>query len=189
MRDDVAADLSKSAEAFAGIVWPAIREAIGGGELIPVESVTSTGFAAKLDQIAGIDAWVIQQDAHMFGLASRVQWPDGRPGWPYKTFTIRMSRPTGSVTEFAKRKQQIATDGSLYPRWTCHAYVAEGALVTAAFALTKHVIKAVEMNIGRERTVYDGVKFWAVPWAALWTAGCKSLCVVDANGVHRQEAA
>lgn len=184
VRAEVAADMTESARDFDRIVWPSIKAAVGGGELIPVESVSASGFAAKLDQIAGIDAWIVQRDMHMFGLASRVQW-----NVAYKTFTIRMRRPNGATTEYEKRKAQIATSGSVYPKWTCQAYVKGGALLTAAMATTKDVIAAVSLGIGYERTAYDGVKFWVVPWADLWNAGCRSLHVLDADGLHSRGAA
>lgn len=174
--------MDRSARAFQTVVWPMVGGLLGGGELVPVESVTADQFAAQLDQIAGIDAWIVQRDTYMFGLASRVQWVDRDP---FNTFTVRMRRPNGVPTEYEKRKAQIATSGALYPKWMCHAYLAEAdsSLLTAAVALTDDVIKAVDLQIGRMRTVReDGVQFWEVKWRELWGAGCRSLRYVGPNG-------
>lgn len=185
MRREVAADLGASARDFEAVVWPRVSGAFGGGELIPVESVTADQFAAKLDRIAGIDAWIVQGGTYMFGLGSRVQWVDAGAA-PFNTFTVRMRRPNGVPTEYKKRKEQIATSGALYPKWTCQAYLSKASseFLTAAVAATEDVIGAVEMGVGYERTAYDSVKFWVIPWGALWRGGCESLSVVDHNGVH-----
>lgn len=172
--------MSESANAFNEIVWPVIHSAVGGGELVPVESVTSSGFASTLDQVAGVDAWIVQQDRHVFGLASRVQWDQ-----PYKTFTVRTRRPNGVATEFEKRYAQIATPGSLYPRWTCQAYVdkTKRVLLCAAIVLTEDLINAVVGKVGYQRSAYDGVQFWVAPWSDLWLASCASLWIRDLDGL------
>ena len=186
MRREVAADLSNSARDFKDVVWPRISDAVGGGDLIPVESVTVDQFAAELDRIAGIDAWIVQRGTYMLGVGSRVQWV-ATGAVPFNTFTVRMRRPNGVPTEYEKRKAQIATSGALYPKWTCQAYLekAESGFLTAAVAATDDVIGAVDLGIGYKRTAYDGVQFWVVPWGDLWRSGCGSLSVVDRNGVHR----
>lgn len=163
-----------------------VSSLLGGGELVPVESVTANQFAAQLDQIAGIDAWIVQKDSYMFGLGSRVQWVKR----PFNTFTVRMRRPNGVPTEYEKRKAQIATSGALYPKWMCHAYLAEAnsCFLTAAVALTEDVIDAVDRKVGRKRTAYDGVEFWEVKWREMWQGGCKSLRYVGPEGVWPQQA-
>src|SRR5690606_6164676 len=88
VRAEVARDLSRSAAAFRDIVWPEIKQWCRGGEIIPVESVTESGFASALDQLAGIDAWQAVEDIGMRGIASRVQWV----AKPYRSFTIRETR-------------------------------------------------------------------------------------------------
>lgn len=181
--------MEPSAKAFKALVWPTIAPEIGGGELVPVESVTADDFKAMLDMIAGIDAWVVQQDRHIFGLASRVQAmrPEWNNGLPWNTFTIRTQRPSGEPTEYQKREEQISTAGSLYPRWTCQAYTnAEmTGLLTAAVALTQDVIAAVRLGKGYDQRAYSGEKFRVIPWGDLWKAGCRSLVVITREGVHR----
>jgi hypothetical protein len=154
--------------------------------LIPVESVTVNQFAAQLDQIAGIDAWVIQRGTYMYGLASRVQWIKTEQGKrPYNTFSVRMSRPNGVPTEYQKRKAQIATSGALYPKWTCQAYLADSdsSFLTAGVAMTEHVIEAVDRGIGRMQPAPKGVLFWAVPWKGMQAAGCPSVRYTLSRGV------
>ena len=90
-------DLNDSAFEFHRVVWPAIRDLCGGGELIPVESVTETGFARQLDVAAGIDAWQLHTSEGLRGLASRVQWVSGSA---WNTFTIRRQRDSGTATEY-----------------------------------------------------------------------------------------
>ncbi len=125
MRNEVAKDLSRSAKAFLEIVWPVIRDSVGGGELVPVESVTAEGFTKELDQLAGIDAWqIIRADGIMRGIASRVQWVKSNP---YNSFTIRKSRTSGAITEYEKRllamkKRRL---GALFPGVTVQAYLEE----------------------------------------------------------------
>jgi hypothetical protein len=182
VRREVADDMHNSACGFKTVVWPRVNVLLGGGELVPVESVTADQFARQLDQIAGIDAWIVQGGTYMFGLASRVQWVSRGP---FNTFTVRMRRPNGVPTEYEKRKAQIATSGALYPKWTCQAFLAkaDSEFLTAAIASTDDVIRAVGMRIGRPGTAPDGVQFWIVPWGDLVRAGCRSLRYVGPKGV------
>ncbi|WP_233867220.1 hypothetical protein [Paraburkholderia adhaesiva] len=124
MTPDVAHDLSRSARVFSAVVWPIVAPACGGGELVPVEAVSGTDLAWRLDALAGIDAWQTREDGAMRGIASRVQWmrPDQTP---WDTFTIRFERASGSATEFAKRLYAIGhpEQGWLYPALTVQAYV------------------------------------------------------------------
>ena len=69
--------LSNSASDFVNIVWPSISsaEGIGGGQIIPVEAVSSNEFASELDVLAGVDAWqIVENNKGVRGIASRVQW-------------------------------------------------------------------------------------------------------------------
>lgn len=118
MRQDVAQDLSESAENFKQVVWPRIKDDIGGGYIEPVESVMNEGMTKELDILAGIDAWQVINKKGIRGIASRVQY-----GRAWDTFTIRYSRPSGAKTEYQKRVDQL-TDGSfLLPEYTIQAYL------------------------------------------------------------------
>jgi hypothetical protein len=162
MSNDWQADMSESSRYFCDLVWPVIRAAVGGGDMVPVESVQSTEFTRTLDIVAGIDAWIVQGH-HIFGIASRIQYDTS-----WETFTIRMSRPNNSVVEYQKRRDQIATPGSLFPRWTVQAYVDRSGpkLLAAGAVLTEHVIQAVTDQIGYMQMTYNA-EFWVVPWDKL----------------------
>jgi len=118
MNSDVAAALTKSAAAFRDIVWPSIAADLGGGDLVPVESVASAAFAKDLDVLAGVDAWQVVKLSGMRPLASRVQAGWGR----INTFTIRYSLRSGARTEIDKRIDAIR-DGFLFPAITVQAYL------------------------------------------------------------------
>lgn len=118
MRPDVAAALVKSSATFRDLVWPIVSTACGGGELVPVETVTEAAFSQQLDVLAGIDAWQIIQPRGMRGIASRVQ-PQERA---WDTFTIRWRLRSGSPTEIHKRWLALV-NGYLYPELWAHAYV------------------------------------------------------------------
>lgn len=160
MRPDVERDLTDSAYDFARVVWPAIRPWLGGGEVTPVESVTSEGFQKDLDAMAGIDAWHIMRDQHAIrGIASRVQ-SDGNA---WNTFTIRLSRNYGRSfdTEYRKRLHalQNAERGFLLPHVTAQAYLSAprtGQLMSVAMARTSDLFRLAEDII--ERGAYSNVR-------------------------------
>jgi hypothetical protein len=170
LKSDVARDLSDSAYDFQRVVWPVICPNIGGGELIPVESVTASGFRHQLDTLAGIDAWHIHPTYGLRGISSRIQWCD--KGW--STFTIRKDRDSGVVTEYEKRKQAIerSPEGWLYPIITVQAYIAKparyGELISVAVAYTKDIINSVNEKQVR-RT--NNATFYYVNWSDLKSAG------------------
>lgn len=116
--------IKQSSGLFVDHVWPVISPAIGGGELVPVETVTESGFARDLDTLAGVDAWQVSRPDGMRPIASRVQQSELTMGGyrPWNTFTIRYTRPSGSLTEFHKRLTSIR-DGFLHPHLTVQAYL------------------------------------------------------------------
>ncbi len=175
MREDVARDLDDSAYDFLRLVWPAIREACGGGRLVPVESA----HAKELDTLAGVDAWqMIDQDGRMRGIASRVQWiPCWPPPWSLGhntgSFTIRTERPNGSTTEFEKRWTALNDPdrGWLMPHLTIQGYCTppkrEGMLLGVSVIKTSDLINYAADVWARTRTQtnpVDNVKFKAFWW-------------------------
>lgn len=54
------------------VVWPVVRERIGGGELFTVEGHVGDLMRKHLDTLAGIDGWQVMNDHGMRGLASRI---------------------------------------------------------------------------------------------------------------------
>jgi len=128
-------------------VWPVIRPWLGGGELYPVEAVTTTEAAKDLDIFAGIDAWHVQRDrGRMRGIASRVQWTPA-PFPPFKTFTIRTARRS-HATELEKRLAQLNSDGGwLLPAITVQGYIRkadDGALLYCCCIETKSLFSVIE---------------------------------------------
>lgn len=149
---DFQRDLEASSSDFLRVVWPAIGPLVGGGEIVPVESVADKGMATMLDQRSGIDAWHLSRDKQVRGIASRVQW--GSTAW--NTFTVRYARHSGASTEYEKRKNDIYADaGWLYPHLTVQAYIggskaASGDLLSVAVIKTKSLIDACDQVIRGE---------------------------------------
>ncbi len=54
--------MHRSSKDFIEVVWPSLGPVLGGGNLIPVETVTANDFTATLDRTAGIDAWIVQAE-------------------------------------------------------------------------------------------------------------------------------
>jgi hypothetical protein len=152
--------ISRSSTAFLDVVWPQIGPVFGGGQIIPVETVTDSEMAKLLDTRAGIDMWLVLGDS-MYGLASRVQWSD--TSWD--TFTVRRSLPSGASTEFDKRRHAI-TSGALYPRLTVQAYVSKDGsqLLSAAAIDTRHLIEMAERYDHQRRTAPGGNQFVYINW-------------------------
>lgn len=164
-------DLSDSAHDFERVVWPVIGSWCRGGEIIAVESVTETPFAALIDQKAGIDYWQLSGDGAMLrGLAVRIQW-----GHNWDTFTVRAERDSGAKTELEKRIAALSDSraGWLYPALTVQAYVERrrtGSLISAAVVRTKDLYEYVLSHDDGESWYYQrtsNATFIVVPWANL----------------------
>lgn len=151
-RKDIIKDLSDSAQNFKDIVWPAVNEWLGGGELIPVESVTNNSFTNLLDILAGIDAWQVKNDLGIRGIASRIQW-----GAHYESFTIRKKRTTGAKTELDKRLKVLTRAGDwLFPYWTIQAYITkrkDGELLYACATKTKDLFRYIYTKIKNKQNI------------------------------------
>jgi hypothetical protein len=162
MRPQVAESLARSQRDFLELVWPQISRCCGGGDIIPVESVSDSGFASTLDLSAGIDAWQTLEDANagtvLRGIASRVQWGDR----VWDTFTVRRTVASGRPTEYAKRLAALNEDrGYLYPHLTVQAYINDGVLLSVGVARTRQVIEAVRSDKHRPNP-QDGSTFFYV---------------------------
>lgn len=169
MKADVARDLEASARDFKALVWPAIRNLIGGGDLATVESSTLNDY----DSIAGVDAWQLGPNG-MVGIASRVQW--GETNWA--SFTVRLSRASGVKTEYQKRLDalQHEDEGYLSPQLTIQGYVSEqgtGKLLSVGVVATKDLFRyIVRFGVDRKRrNPVDGNLFGIVFWAKLIARG------------------
>lgn len=165
----VAERLGKSQREFRDVVWPEIASACGGGEIVPVETVSESGFARQLDRLAGIDSWQVQGNKQMRGIASRVQHAN------YASFTIRSRLVSGAETELDKRLRAIRDPerGWLLPAITVQAYLGEkDEFIAAAIAHTRPLYLFVaDGQAGREFTIqqnrYDGNEYYCVWWSTL----------------------
>lgn len=159
-------DLSDSTFDFQRVVWPKIQLWCGADRLVPVESTAATGLAKHLDTLGGIDFFLVN-DGGMRGLSARVQWDDGRRGFPYRTFTVRKVRDSGADTEYAKRLRAMDQKaGQIAPYLTCQAYVElprrQGNLCAVAMARSDDVMKMI--GLGCESLDTSNASFWVVPW-------------------------
>lgn len=100
-----AQDLSSSANKFATIVVPILREhLIGDGYYWQLENSCSD-LIERLDIMGGIDS-VYEGDGYLLRLSSRV-----RSGLCRQCFEIRFSRDSGRDSEWAKVKRAIDLGG------------------------------------------------------------------------------
>lgn len=91
-----------SAADFRRAVWPRLRPYVGGGDLVPVETVTDSEFARLLDTLGMTDAWQVCDPHGIRAIASRVQW--GSRVWA--SWTIRRSLRSGRPTEWHRLMQE-----------------------------------------------------------------------------------
>lgn len=145
--------LSKSAKDFQEVVYPQIKSWFGKGKLEPVEAVTCNEMAKLLDQLAGIDAWYIETNKGIRGLASRIQYTKPNDN-PWNTFTVRKERVDSSArTEFEKLSYAIKHN-CIYPYWFCQAYISDNKLQTVARCKTTDLIAYITHGRGAA-TWYD----------------------------------
>jgi hypothetical protein len=176
MRPEVSRAMTESAAALQDVIWPLVGPLVGGGRLVPVETVTSAGFTKELDLLAGVDAWQIIDDRGMRGLASRVQFDDR----DWSTFTIRKRLPSGRETEWHKRLRWYndRDRGWLGPHLTCQAYTrraTEGLEpISAAIVRTRDIVGAIQLGHSYERTNRADRNVMAcIDWAELERIGAE----------------
>ncbi len=146
MRADVARDMKWSARLFCDEIWPLICPHLNGGELMKMEGRPDVQLAKELDMKAGIDGWHLHKIG-MRGIASRIQETDR----PWETFTIRMSRSSGVITEYKKRLQAIEEPekGWIYPAITVQAYTKTktGPVLSCGIARTVDIIQYIKDDL------------------------------------------
>ena len=167
MKYEVQRDLQRSTSAFEKLIWPIVLPWIGGGELLQMENVTDSQFAKILDMKAGIDGWQIHSDG-MRGIASRIQ--QGNKAW--NTFTVRMFRMSGALTEYDKRSIAIETGKYIYPDLTIQSYIKtwSGPILSIGMARTADIITFIKLNFHTiKRTTNAG--FAVCPWSKMQEHG------------------
>lgn len=137
--------IDRSAAALRDLVWPTIGGWVGGGDLIPVETVRESDFARILDTAGGIDAWQRYSNQRtgvewIRGIASRVQFGDR----DWSSHTVRYRLPSGNETELHKRLRYNTGRGVIGPHLTIQAYVDDaGRLLSVGIARTVDLLDAV----------------------------------------------
>jgi hypothetical protein len=174
-------DLERSRIALGGVVWPAIKDAIGGGTLLITEgSRNGTDLTLDYGGIDAIQKTVVRGVPVQRTIASRIQF-----GQPYFTTTIRESRRSGAVTEYAKR-QTAREEGGNLPTLTTHAYVTKDGSrlqvcgVIDAGRLHDHQRACVGngSNVaGCFMRTADNARFIASDWRHLMAAGVPVIVV------------
>lgn len=189
MPDEVARDLRDSAHDFRAVVWPAVQQFCGGGELIQTEA-KDRELMRLCDVLAGIDAWQVRHNVGLRGIASRIQWCTPPLPRSYRTFTIRKSRDSGALTEYQKRLRALGDpEGWVYPHLTVQAYLelprGKGSpLLAAGVARTADVIRMIrDGREGRQYTVKrtGNATFYVVEWAAMRRSD-KKVCLALGDG-------
>lgn len=144
MRADVQNDMNRSISLFYGEVWPLCQMHCGGGDVLQMEGRPDSELRTLFDMKAGIDAWQLHDDG-MRGIASRIQVI--KPGYrPYDSFTIRMNRDSGAMTEYEKRCIAISSGRWLYPHLSIQAYAAAwtGPLLSIGISRTADIIDFIK---------------------------------------------
>jgi hypothetical protein len=188
MRADVYRDLNKSSRVFVDVVWPALTPILGeGSTYLPVEGLVDGELAKALDVIAGIDGFQIRGDRKfMRGVGTRVQWmPHGAT--PYNTFSIRVGRPSGGMTEKSKRilSVQFENHGPLFPDLTIQAYLRKETdeLLSVGVVKTRDLYTCIEKHPLKQRLAAGngGEQFEAYPFDYLQAHGCSVQTVVTTD--------
>lgn len=167
-QESAAKTLARSARCFEQIVWPAIKdlETFNGAHLQKVEGLRDERLSFILDAGAGVDYLVIGEGGHpVRALASRVQWTPR----PYNTFSIRLERYDGRVTEYPKILEAKSVRG-LYPTFRVQSYfdASDGQrsddLMTVAVTQEDDVLTCMERGIGYRQPNYEDADFWVLQW-------------------------
>lgn len=182
MKFEMRPGFARSARALRNVVFPPLQRCCPDFQGMEVEVLSHhrDRLHHDLDTIAGIDAY-LRSPMVLRTIAARVQY-----GSSHRTFTIRVARPNGAVTELQKRLSQIAgrDTGMLSPYWTLHAYLSPDGtvLARAGLAKTSELYFWIAEQLARREphearypfaTKYSGEKerFLIVPWDTYRNSG------------------
>ncbi len=146
------ADWSK--QAFETLVWPAIHEICGGGEVRYTEN-SGHETDRHLDILAGVDAYQVLGNVGIRGIASRIQEV---PSWD--TFTLRYERHSraGFETEYKKRLEAVRSNGELLCAYLfVQAYVSKDLSELASVAVVR--VRDLFEFAEKDRLSYTDEKF------------------------------
>lgn len=141
---------------------PIIREMLNGGKIIRIEG-SDEEICRFLDTKCGTDYFQYYSSSDLtVGVASRVQY-----GRNWRTFTVRKSRESGSLTEYEKRKYAMI-HGGIYPFLTMQMYVVNGEINGIGIVKTQDLFDYIENGHAHvRRTGIDKVgqaDFYFCPW-------------------------
>ena len=185
-------DLEDSIFEFNRVVMPIIGPVFGGNnyEYIPVEGAGNDYLRSRLDELAGIDGYLVYKGIALRAMGLRNQWI--KPGAePWDSFTVRTWRESGAATELYKRMLAINNKkyGFQYPHLTIQSYTElprrQGKLVSLAVTLTESLIQYADSNpdhIEERNTPDNGAaRFLPIWWKTyekhnpplkIWKNGC-----------------
>lgn len=168
-----------------GIVWSAISQHVGGGELLTTEGM-SDEIAAFLDTTVSIDGIFRVSNGAYKGLAYRVQ--KVYEGKPYCTHTIRWAVKSGCNTERHKLMAAYMEDGAIGPALHVQAYFSTRAPTTeficAAAVPTRQLVELMikcPSAFKKMRVPDGGNTLGYVSWVEMMDRGLK-VVVCGAGG-------
>jgi len=165
MRSDVAMDMGWSSKLFIESAWPMVQLKFNSGPLLQMEGRPDVELATQLDMRSGIDGWELTSDGGMRGVSARVQTSPPFPNC-WDSFTVRMSRNNGSLTEFSKRRNAIhGGKGLIYPHITVQAYAESklGPVHSVGICKTEDLIQFIDNGLHKKRLV-SNAEFAACFW-------------------------
>ena len=144
--------------------------------------------APHLDCPITNEQWAVQDinapDGRLWGISSRFQ-----VGKSWETFTIRLERESGVMTEYEKRKIAIERNGE-YPYLTIQGYVTDDGkeeLTSLAIARTKDIFECIDSGYRTlQHTRHDKcgqASFYVVKWEDMVRLGYP--IVIYSNGAIR----
>ena len=170
-------DSKCSREAFAAFIAPYLKREHGLESIVAAENSGNNMFEL-MDMQSGIDYFVVdcKGSGTVQTIASRVRWFDTwKEARQYNEITIRLSRPSGVITEWPKILRAV-TIGDGYPTYYCNAYLwgKEGSMdieiARVCTARTKQLYEHTAIDLAREHPLMvtkekensDGTTFFGV---------------------------
>ena len=163
-------DADKSIRGFEKFVKPVLKARFGTSKIFSTERHDSE-LATLLDQNAGIDGFLVDDNGWTIPFASRVQF-----GTNYVSFSIRRSRPSGATTEYDK----LNNPRQIKPSYHVQTFVKPDEKSAAvAIVETTDLLRYIYKHPDQWRPNKDGETFFYIPWSKLENARLYS---VQADG-------
>lgn len=145
----IADRIALSSERFIGVVWPAVNQFFGNGDLVPVETQEAPA-CSILDRAAGIDyLFVPSKHGEPIPIASRVSETAFRTITLTATQYQRLTRAGDGVL------------GRLCPAFFVHAYVDTTTPITTLRHVFVAGAGAVRASLDQARWI-AGWEFWSI---------------------------